>query len=119
MGRNLNKNIIKYSDRNSYYKAIYVDNWNIKRNSISDGVFYSKNISPITYQNIVLGNIKYKLKTLQIETLDNINLYPDDYVLHRGEVWRVKTVVAEENEKEKRGHIRVSVKTTIALERKV
>lgn len=118
MGRNLRKSRLNYPDRCSYYKAVYIDNWNIKKDSISEGVFYTKNVAPISYENIILGNIKYKMKTTQLETLDNLEVYPDDFVLYKGEVWRVKMVLAEENNKEKRVSNRPSVKTQIQLERK-
>lgn len=118
MGRNLKKSHVNYPDRCSYYKAVYVDNWSIKKDSISEGVFYTKNTTPITYENIVLGNIKYKMKVTQLETFDNVEIFPDDFVLFKGEVWRAKMVLKDENNKEKMLSNRPSVKTQIQLERK-
>lgn len=120
MGRDLRQSRIDYNNRNLIYDGVYVDNYQIKPNAISKGVFYSKDLTPMSYGQNINGAVKYRYKKITIETLDFVELFPDDYVLYCGELYKVLDPVEQEDDEPSKFYSkRARLKTKITISRRL
>ena len=120
MGRDLRQSRVDYNNRNLIYDGVYVDNYQIKPNAIYKGVFYSKHLTPMSYGQNINGAVKYRYKKITIETLDFVELFPDDYVLYCGELYKVLDPVEQEDDEPSKFYSkRARIKTKITISRRL
>ena len=117
--RDIRLSRVGHNNRNFLYKSIYVENNELKRENAPCDIFYSRDITPCTYSSDIRGNIKARVQSVTIETLDKIEAYPDDYVLYSGNLWHIDEVTEEDDDNQKQISKRPVVVRKIKLSRYV
>lgn len=114
MARELRVNDASYKDRNKIWKRVEGTN---HRGESASGVFYSKDIIPLTLVTQRIGNkVIGQRWEVTIETMDNLQgLEADDWVEYGGEFYRVDKIVANDDSANKQKSKRPITKSTITL----
>lgn len=119
MGRDLRQSRIEYYHRDKIYDSVYIDNYQVKPNSICKSVIYTKEVSSIYYSRKINSSMAYDTKSITIETIDKAKARPNDFILHCGEVYRVLEVTEEKDNTSVYYSRRPIMKTTLVISRKV
>lgn len=114
MARDIRLNDASYVDRNKIWKRIKGTN---RREETSCGVFYSKDIIPLTLVTQRVGNkVMDQHWEITIETRDYLQgLEVDDWVEYGGEMYRVDKIIANDDAINKQKSKRPMTVSTITL----
>lgn len=98
------------------FKVDDVEKGFLKEGAKIQGVFYAMDLNPSKLSANTIGSVNRKIERKTIKTNDVVNfLRVNDFVKMDGKLWRIESIIFDDNEENKKFSTRPMIETTLEL----